>query len=447
MFISKKKFIISDFLNIALGLIPASYMAGNLVLNLNGLIIFFLGFWIFRFELFKLKKNIFNFFLIFFFVYLILTTFFNNYTSLEIHDLYKENIIKSFLFFRYLLIFLVINKMAEKNILDLKYLFLISTILLSILTFDLFFQFIFGYNLLGNEPIEQRLSSFFSKELIAGGYLQIFSFFMIFSIPLIFSNKNNKYLKYYILSAVFLIFTAILVTNNRMPLLLFLLSFFIFTLMEKDFRKYLIIFIFSCVVTFFIAQKLSPSMYDKYYGFYKRISYMIVDTHGMLSGKIERYVFKINNENIYEGGYLRSEHLRLFYTAAVLSEENLVFGHGLKSFRLICRYEDNYNYSCSNHPHNYFVELLLDTGLIGLLSVCIVLGIAIRTFLKVYSRKKKGKIIDRLFLLPSFLTLCTIAFPLKSSGSFFTTNNAFIIFIMLALVINVKNLKMSSIKK
>ena len=446
MFISKKRFLISDYLNIALGLMPASYLAGNFILNLNGLIIFFLGFWIFRFELFKLKKNIFNFFLIFFFIYLILTTFFNNYSSFEIHDLYRENLIKSFLFLRYLLIFLVINKMAEKNILDLKYLFLISTILLSILMLDLFFQFIFGYNVIGNKPIEQRLSSFFNEELIAGGYLQVFSFFMIFSIPLIFSYKNNKYLNYYILAPTLLVFIAILVTNNRMPLLLFILSFFIFTLLEKNFRKYLIIFMLSCMMVFFVAQKFNPSTYEKYYGFYKKISYIMADTHGILSGKIERYVFQID-EDIYKGGYLRSEHLRLFYTAAVLSENNLVFGHGLKSFRLICAYNYNYNYSCSNHPHNYFIELLLDTGLIGLLSICIIFGMAIIRFLKFYFRKKKGRIIDRLFLIPPFLTLCTISFPLKSSGSFFTTNNAFIIFIMLALVINIKNLKISSMKK
>ena len=44
-----------------------------------------------------------------------------------------------------------------------------------------------------------------------------------------------------------------------------------------------------------------------------------------------------------------------------------MFGVGVKKFRKVCS-EEKYNFSkwsCSNHPHNSYIQLLSETGLIG----------------------------------------------------------------------------------
>ena len=54
----------------------------------------------------------------------------------------------------------------------------------------------------------------------------------------------------------------------------------------------------------------------------------------------------------------------MFKTAYKIFRDNLVFGSGIKTFRKLC---DNYPYEgCSTHPHNIIVQLLSETGIIGL---------------------------------------------------------------------------------
>tara|TARA_B100001057_G_C22712999_1_gene896579 strand:+ start:58 stop:1056 length:999 start_codon:yes stop_codon:yes gene_type:complete len=325
--------------------------------------------------------------------------------------------------------------MAEDNNLDLKYIFLLSGITLIFLIFDIFFQSIFGFDIFGNVPSQKRLSGFFGDELIAGGYIQIFSFFLIFLIPTVIFFNIKKYFKILFIFSTIFVFLGILLTNNRMPLLLFLLTLGIFLMTEKKLRKYIVVLLIALPLIFFSIFKINPKVFNKYDSFLNNINVIAVDSYSVFTGKIETFVYK-------KEGYLRSDHLRLFYTALNLSKENIIFGSGLKSFRLNCKIKDNYNYSCSNHPHNYFIELLLDTGLIGLITIISLFLLAIVKWLKIYLKKKED-LLSRVSFSPPFLTLCSIAFPIKSSGSFFTTNVAIITFMMLAFVINADNLKVT----
>ena len=165
MYTFDKNNINNNFLNIFVGLIPVSYIFGNLLLNLNILILFLFAFHKYKFDLFKMKKNTFNYLLIFFFFYLIITTYLNNFRFFNQNELYFENFIKSILFLRYLLLFLIINKLAEKRDLDLKYLFFLSGISLFLLIIDIYFQSIFGFDVFGNIPSQKRLSGFFGDEV------------------------------------------------------------------------------------------------------------------------------------------------------------------------------------------------------------------------------------------------------------------------------------------
>lgn len=415
-----------QIINLAIGLFPISYIFGNLILNVNILLIIILGIRLFQFEIFRIRKQILNILFIFFFFYLIFITIFNNLNYLDLHKTYTENIVKSFLFLRYLLLLLIINKLAENKFLNLKYLFFSSSASVIILGIDIFIQAIFGADVFGYKPIDKRLSGFFGDELIAGGFLQLFSYFLIFSSPVLFSEKNKINFKIYFVVTSLFIFIAIILTNNRMPFLLFLFGFAVLFLIERKIRKLFIVLSLFFLIFFTFLLKFNPSVMNKYQAFYNYSQEIVLKSYYVFTGEADDKV-------------LKSDYLRIFNSATHLAKQNLIAGNGIKSFRVKCKIK--WNHSCSNHPHNYYLEILLDTGLIGLLTLSSIFFIIFCRFINFYKKEINDPFSQKVIYCAPFLTFCTIVFPIKSSGSFFSTNNAAIIFLILAIVSNINNIK------
>ena len=65
----------------------------------------------------------------------------------------------------------------------------------------------------------------------------------------------------------------------------------------------------------------------------------------------------------------REGYVALYLTAFDLWKENKIFGNGIKSFWKDCikLYEHKNYRMCSNHPHNYYLEILVESGIVGLL--------------------------------------------------------------------------------
>ena len=97
-----------------------------------------------------------------------------------------------------------------------------------------------------------------------------------------------------------------------------------------------------------------------------------------------------------------------------------IFGHGPKMFRVKCsdeKYKVN-EYSCSTHPHNFYLQLLAETGLVGIFFLLLfyisIFIIFIRSLLHYFKLKKNyiPQILITSSLLITFL-------PLATSGNFF----------------------------
>ena len=114
--------------------------------------------------------------------------------------------------------------------------------------------------------------------------------------------------------------------------------------------------------------------------------------------------------------------------------ENKVFG-GIKSFILIVKIEPKIKHLglCSPHPHNYYIQFAAELGLVGLVLALLFFSYIIIKALKIILINKSVN--DNQLLIPFFIIFLTEIFPLKTTGSFFTTTNATFIFILISFIV------------
>ena len=298
--------------------------------------------------------------------------------------------------------------------------------------FDIFFQFVFGKDIFGYEIVGlgRKLSGPFGDELIAGSYIQRFSIFGFFIIPLFYNKFPNKILKYIILAMLLIVLAALILSGNRMPFISFLFSIFLILILQKQARKYFLSFIFIFSILFSIIINYNEQVrinFSDFYGQISKISSVVIknftEEKNVLSEKDERPL----------GDYLKE--FSTFYDTWLL---NKYIGGGIKNFRYFCLNRDNINpnakFICNMHPHNYYLEILTDIGVAGLLSILVLFSIILYlTFYKKYfsiSFLNKNNVI-----VPFLILFLTEIFPIKSTGSFFTTGNTTYLFLILSTLV------------
>ena len=421
--INKYKFSKITLLNFFIIIIPIGLVAGNTVTNAIIFIICVLGLIVYGKQIFIIEKKIYQYLLYIFFFYLILITLINNLPLLEKSELYKEHIIKSIFYLRFLILFLIINKLIEKEEFKIR-LFFISCALLSLfLSIDSLIQFFFKKNIIGYPLLYNRPTSFFNQEFILGGFLQKFSLFLIFYF---LSKKNEDFnLQTFLLFAFALV--PIVLAGNKMPLLIFVSCFFTYFLIIKRFKE---IFLLICVVFLIFASvyKLTPNNRIKsdYGSFLNETKLIFLNSYKL-------FVFNEKNFDYYwSSGYLIH-----FNSGVQVWKKNKISGAGLKSFRLNCTFEKNQ--TCNTHPHNYLIEIMVDTGLIGVFLFYLIFFFSLSNFFKYYYKENNQNIkkISIVFFLLIFFEL----FPFRSTGSFFSTSNSAFLFLILPMFLNIDRIK------
>ena len=116
---------------------------------------------------------------------------------------------------------------------------------------------------------------------------------------------------------------------------------------------------------------------------------------------------------------------------------NKYIGGGIKNFRYYCHIKpnpQNKNYHCNMHPHNYYLEILTETGIFGfLIVITIFANILLLTFYKKYFTR--SSLSQNNLIIPFIFLFIAEIFPLKSTGSFFTTGNTTYLFLIIGILV------------
>ena len=414
-----------NYFSILLALLPFSYIAGNMIININIILIILAAILIFRKNLFQLKFFIIDKLILSFFTLIIISGIINDYyfytEKLEWLG-YFSTTLKSILFLKYLFLYLCLRFLFENDFLNLKFFFIGCLISSLFVCFDLLYQLYFGKDIFGfpKPGVGRKLGGPFGDELIAGSFIQRFSIFSFFLIPIFYKKELNKYLKY-VISFLFLIFfIGITISGNRMPLILFLFTICLVILFQKETRKYLLSFVISFSLIFIVIITLSKDIRDNF---------------GVFRVEITNIIKSIGKNGVSENSPHYLKEFASFYETWKI---NKYLGGGIKNFRYYCHVRENIpkdsKFICNMHPHNYYLEILTETGLVGLLiSGTLFFLILYTTLVKKYFLR--SPLNNNNMIIPFIFLFVAEIFPLKSTGSFFTTGNATYLFLIIGILL------------
>ena len=351
-------------------------------------------------NLYKIYNNYyFKFFLIFCSI-LILSSLVSNNTLLSLKN--------SLFYFRFGIFSLCVWYLLEKNELLINYLFISIIICFSCLIIDGYIQYIFGKNIFGYTLYNQyRVSSFFGSELILGSYLARF-FPILFGLFIFLDNSKKSKLTLFSLTIIFILAEGlILLSGERLALFFMNLSALFMIIMLKEYKTYrfwtYIGSLFFILMILFSFPNAKNRLVDQTIHDFTRNTF--------------------NNETIEDNKlYIFSKpHTQMYVTAYNIFLDNKFFGVGPRQFRNEC---ENYRvgeYSCETHPHNTYIELLSEAGIIAFLMVLgvflIICYLSIKHLLSKLFRRKKEIFNDFEICLLSAVLISL--WPFSPSGSFF----------------------------
>ena len=311
----------------------------------------------------------------------------------------------SLIYFRFLLFSVACSWIIHGNPLILKKIFYCLIFCFSILIFFALIEHFTGYNIMyGKQLRPDRLSSLFGDELILGSYLSRF-FPLVIGFWLIkdfFTKETKSYYYSYIL--IVLVPVIVFLSGERTSFFFILIGIlgFLF-LFELNYKKKLLLvsFVFGIILLFLSAS----------------------DTVKQNTVNRTLNQIKIDSEKIY---FFSDEHQALAASAIKIFKDNPIIGSGPKTFRKKCLQEkyiiknkDNI-FGCYTHPHNTYLQILAETGIVGFLVVLILFTILFFNLCNLLIKKYfyKHLLYDN-FKLGCLLCFLISLFPIVPSGNFF----------------------------
>lgn len=433
----QKIFFKNSIVNLLIMLIPVTFIAGNFLLNLNILILVLYVFLLHRLDIFKIKITTIDKLILIFFSYIFLNGILNNFFNFDFVKAPSNLIlIKSLSYFRFLILYFVLRFLIERNMINYKFIFLSFSTLSLFVSFDIIIQYVFEKDLFGYgvSGLKRRLAGPFGDEYIAGSFIQRFFIFVPFSILFFLKIEKNWLFNIILFLAYAFCAVGILLAGNRIPFVLFLATLFLIQIFEKSLRKNLIIFFLISSFILTIVFNFNDNIRFHYAGFITKG----VEVTSYLKNRLNVFSYQ-------EIDSIPNTYIKEIETGILTWQQNKVFGGGIKSFYYSCTKIESLamnkygGTSCNTHPHNYYLQIASELGLIGLLLVSLIFLAILVTAIKAVFYSKDLFVKHSLFL-PFFIVFLTEIFPFKTTGSFFTSGNATFLFFVIAFIVGLESL-------
>ena len=396
---------------IFISIFPVILLTGSSIVNTSIIImnIMFL-IHIFNEKKFQIFNNDFFYILFALWIFFIINTLLN--------DDFESNYSRAFGFIRFiLLIFLFSYFLSYKNFKFKKTILNIWTIIFIIVSLDLVFEFIFGFNTFGFESnYTGRLSGFMGDELKIGHW------YLCFSLIVLSNNYNQNKKFFYIL--LFSIIVSFLIGERANFIRLFLAFILLMTITRRlSFKKFGVLFIIIGGIFFIVNNAKIGNM------------------HIVKGRYIDTFTSKLKYRSVKEFNNNYNPYTPMYFNAYNIFKDNKLLGVGLGSylekshekFRKV-KFINGYAISPNTHPHQYHFEILAVLGLPGYIFIFLFLLYFFYKSLRFYKKDKNP------INLTSFLMIFVFSIPLLPTGSFFTTFGASIFWLNFSLM-NLGNFK------
>lgn len=391
MVVSKNSNLI--FINLIIASIIPLLVLGpflpDLIISISS--IFFL-FYVIKNKKYYYLKNKFIYIFTFFCLTLLISSLFadNLYLSIKSSIFYfRIGVFSCFIWY-------LIEK--DKSILNYFYHALVCTFL--ILVADGFYQYFTGENILGYKKYGIRIASFFNDELIMGSYLSRL-FPLLFALFLI---KEKKKFEIYFIGLLFILIDILIFISGERTAFVFLnISTLFIIILIKKYQLFRLITFFLAIICIILLTLNSKDLKE-------RMILAPAENMNLINGLDKVVIFTKAHDS----------HIR---TAFEMFKSKPILGHGPKMFRLKCS-NPKYiigNQPCSTHPHNFYIQLLAETGIAGfsyiLLSFLYVVYCGIRQIKTILFNETRYLTDYQVSLLGAILIT---VWPLAPNGNFFT---------------------------
>ena len=305
--------------------------------------------------------------------------------------------------------------------------FFITLIVFLFMSLDGFIQFVTGVNLIGNTYYSidgQRISGLFGDEAILGNFT---SRILPVLIALFFSfSKNYKIYSFMSVLFIFLSGSLILISGERTAFLYFSIFVFIIFLLLNKYRIEKLLIILVSIIFLTILFTSNSSIKQRFF------LNTIIETQVSQGITLQNIIPKT-----YEPIYLSSYKIFL---------DNPYFGIGTKMYRYSCSKEEYFvENGCSTHPHNTYLQLLAETGIIGIMPVITIFIVLLFLYMKhliIYLINRKSLLKNEEIILMSSIFIST--FPFLPSLNFFHNWYSILTFLPVGFLLHLISIKKSN---
>ena len=317
----------------------------------------------------------------------------------------------SLFYFRIGIFAILISYLIDQNKKILNYFYYSFLITFSILIIDVFFQYLTGKNLFGFPIINERISSFFEDELILGSYLSRLAplFIALFVIRL----KKSFLEQIYFFVIFFFIYVLVFLSGERASFFFINLSYFFIAVFLSAYKViYRVIFFSVCIGSVLVILFFNTNY-----------------TNRFINSSIDNLETRDNyNKNLIKKNkivFFSKEHDSLFRTAFNMFLDKPFLGHGPRMYR-IKSHDEKYAEGISPnhpHPHNFYLQLLSETGIMGFLFLAGLLLYFFYLIVKhilIFLFHKKKLLSD--FQICLLAGLLITIWPITTNGNFFTSH-------------------------